>query len=111
MCCTRVASVLQTNIAEIGKAVGVLYTARESIWKTLQPRLRCEKGKHDSPVFAMPLLVRERPEVKRMFTMNYRLVLTCTACGYTQDDKHHKIMPSLPQVPLSLSLSLVCSRQ
>nr|KAG5686372.1 hypothetical protein BaRGS_003373 [Batillaria attramentaria] len=46
----------KANIAEIGQAVGLLYSARETIWKAMQPRLRCEKGKHDSPVFAMPLL-------------------------------------------------------
>ena len=99
---------VQANIAEIGQAVGVLYTARENIWKTMQPRLRCEKGKHDSPVFAMPLLVRENPEMKRVFTMNYRLVFACQACGYTQDDKHHKIMPSLPSVPDDFSMAEPC---
>ena len=78
---------LQPNIAEIGQAVGVLYTARENIWKAIQPRLRCEKGKHDSPVFAMPLLVRENPEMKKAFTIHYRLVFNCTACGYSQVSK------------------------
>lgn len=99
---------LQTNISEIGHAVGILYSARENIWKAMQPRLRCEKGKHDSPVFAMPLLVRENAEMKRMFTMHYRLVFACQACGYTQDDRHSKIMPSLPSVPEDFSTNEPC---
>ena len=95
----------QDNIAEIGQAVGLLYSARENIWKSMQPRLRCEKGKHDSPVFAMPLMVREIPDLKRLFSVRYRLEFGCQACGYQQRDEHHKILPSLPSVPDDFSMA------
>ncbi|CAG5126054.1 unnamed protein product [Candidula unifasciata] len=42
--------VCKENMDEIGKAINVLYGMREKIWQALQPRLRCERGKHNSPV-------------------------------------------------------------
>ena len=66
--------VCKENMDEIGKAINILYAMREKIWQALQPRLRCERGKHNSPVLVLPLLVREKPAIKQMFTMNYRYV-------------------------------------
>lgn len=66
--------VCKENMDEIGKAINILYAMREKIWQALHPRLRCERGKHNSPVLVLPLLVREKPVIKQMFTMNYRYV-------------------------------------
>lgn len=66
--------VCKENMDEIGKAINILYAMREKIWQALQPRLRCERGKHNSPVLVLPLIVREKPAIKQMFTMSYRYV-------------------------------------
>ncbi|KAH9496713.1 hypothetical protein Btru_009761 [Bulinus truncatus] len=96
--------VCKENMDEIGKAINILYAMREKIWQALQPRLRCERGKHNSPVLVLPLLVREKPAIKQMFTMNYRYVFKCEVCGYSQDDTHTKILPSIPAVPADFNM-------
>ncbi|KAK0040440.1 mucin-12 [Biomphalaria pfeifferi] len=96
--------VCKENMDEIGKAINILYAMREKIWQALQPRLRCERGKHNSPVLVLPLLVREKPAIKQMFTMNYRYVFKCEVCGYSQDDAHTKILPSIPAVPADFNM-------
>ncbi|GFS03533.1 SUMO-specific isopeptidase USPL1 [Elysia marginata] len=100
--------VCKENMDEIGKAINILYAMREKIWQALQPRLRCERGKHNSPVLVLPLLVREKPAIKQMFTMNYRYVFKCEKCGYTQDDVHTKILPSIPAVPDDFNMKEPC---
>uniref|UniRef100_A0A2C9KSI5 Ubiquitin-specific peptidase-like SUMO isopeptidase domain-containing protein n=1 Tax=Biomphalaria glabrata TaxID=6526 RepID=A0A2C9KSI5_BIOGL len=97
--------VCKENMDEIGKAINILYAMREKIWQALQPRLRCERGKHNSPVLVLPLLVREKPAIKQMFTMNYRYVFKCEVCGYSQDDAHTKILPSIPAVPADFNMT------
>ncbi|CAG5115020.1 unnamed protein product, partial [Candidula unifasciata] len=100
--------VCKENMDEIGRAINILYAMREKIWQALQPRLRCERGKHNSPVLVLPLLVREKPVIKQMFTMNYRYVFKCKQCGYTQDDSHTKILPSIPAVPEDFTMQSPC---
>ncbi|BFZ20984.1 hypothetical protein BsWGS_24023 [Bradybaena similaris] len=100
--------VCKENMDQIGKGINVLYAMREKIWQALQPRLRCERGKHNSPVLVLPLLVRENPTVKQMFTMRYRYVFKCDKCSYTQDDSHSKILSSIPTVPADFNMSSPC---
>lgn len=74
--------VCKENMDQIGKGINVLYAMREKIWQALQPRLRCERGKHNSPVLVLPLIVRENPTVKQMFTMRYRYVFKVIALSF-----------------------------
>ena len=82
------------NICDEGKSVpgdipearAVLHDVRERAWQALQPRLKCVKGKDDSPVFALPLLLAQNPAVEKQLTVHYGWLMVCTQCGYTHSD-------------------------
>ena len=82
------------NICDEGKSVpgdipearAVLHDVRERAWQALQPRLKCVKGKDDSPVFALPLLLAQNPAVEKQLTVHYGWLMVCKQCGYTHSD-------------------------
>ncbi|ESO96210.1 hypothetical protein LOTGIDRAFT_144274, partial [Lottia gigantea] len=91
-------------LTHLGESIAKLEDVREVVWDILQPRLKCEKGKNDSPVFALPLLIRESAELKHMFSIEYSLVFHCAKCDYRQENKFQKALPSLPNVPADFSM-------
>lgn len=78
------------------RANETLNTIREEVWQSLQSRLQCVKGRNDTPVFALPLLVKETPALHDLFRVDYRWHLVCKQCGYQQEDKHSKTLPTFP---------------
>ena len=64
-----------------------LEAIREDVWKFLQPQLKCQKGRNDSPVFALPLLIKECAVMKRLCWVEYCWRMTCTACGHEHQDR------------------------
>ena len=65
----------------------VLNSCRENVWNYLYPKLKCEKGQHDSPVFALPMLLGEEPGVKKQLMHNFEWCMTCSACGHEHRDR------------------------
>lgn len=49
----------------------ILDEVREEVWNKLKYKLRCERGQNESPVFALPLLLKEDKAVDELFRMNY----------------------------------------
>ena len=64
-----------------------LQDARKGVWKYLQPRMKCKQGVNDSPVTALPLLLRENSILSEQMLQVYQWEFSCTACGYQQIDK------------------------
>ena len=64
-----------------------LEAAREKVWKYLQPKMKCEHGVNDSPVTALPLLLRENCTLLEKTLQSYQWKFSCCACGYRQVDK------------------------
>ena len=58
----------------------LLEDARERVFESLRARLRCEKGKDDTPVFALMMLFRESQAVTDIFNMAFT-VSTCLWVG------------------------------
>lgn len=56
------------------KMGNLLDDVREKVWQKLYLKLKCDKGKPESPVFALPLLLSESSIVESLFKMEYRLV-------------------------------------
>lgn len=54
------------------KAATLLESAREEVWEALRTKLRCERGQHESPVFAFPLFLRCSEKATELFKMKYR---------------------------------------
>jgi hypothetical protein len=83
-------------------AFNMLHNVRETVFEKLQPSLNCEKGKNDSPLFAIPLLVKGDSTVEELVGMNYRSEFHCKACGYKQSDSHQQILPTVPKPPQNI---------
>lgn len=94
------------NCMEVRQEVRhLLDSVRENIWEGLQMRLKCERGQHESPVFAFPLLLKENPAVDQMFRMEYRFEYECTACGHSETTEHSNTLPTFPAVVSDFSFT------
>lgn len=60
---------------------------REKVWSYLNPKMKCERGVNDSPVTALPLLLRENSILSEKMLQVYQWEFNCTACGYHQINK------------------------
>ncbi len=61
------------------EASSLLERIRERLFSALRPTLRCEKGRNNTPVDALPLLFREHPSVQTLFNLKFtvRCVYAC----------------------------------
>ena len=73
--------------AQSTEGCNVLDAVREIVWQRLQPKLKCVRGDNDSPVFALPLLLRESAPLMQTFMVHYGWEMTCTECGYEHVDR------------------------
>jgi len=77
-------------------AFTVLRDIRETIWTKMQRRLQCVKGKNDSPVLAIPLMVKDSVYCERKFVVEYDFIFRCKVCGYQQTDRYKRVLPTFP---------------
>lgn len=87
------------------KGLEILQNVRESTWKSIQPKLRCKKGQNDSPVFAIPLLLKDNKRIERLFNMSYSFTLKCKHCGHTKTDHYDKVLPTFPNTSRNFQMS------
>ena len=71
----------------MSKARKSLVAVRDVVFASLEPKLRCELGRNDSPVFALPILLREHRLFQDFFKMKYYWQMDCTECGYQHIDE------------------------
>lgn len=94
----NVNSVLRTLIESFNKAQELsltdreqseqkLHYIREEVWNYLKPKMKCQRGVNDSPVTALPLLLRENGTVSEEMLQVYQWEFSCTTCGYQQVNK------------------------
>ncbi|XP_004714894.3 SUMO-specific isopeptidase USPL1 [Echinops telfairi] len=83
----------ETLPAEVSaKIEACLNAARDAIFTRLQPQLRCTLGDMDSPVFALPLLLKLEPPVESLFACSFSWDFACAQCGHTY---RHRCMKTL----------------
>ncbi|XP_072899943.1 SUMO-specific isopeptidase USPL1 [Hemitrygon akajei] len=70
----------------------ILKDIRQSFFELLQPKLKCELGKPDSPVFAFPLLLRQDTYFEMLFMQSYIWSFECIKCGYKYDERCTKTL-------------------
>ena len=63
---------------------------REDMWIVLSKRLRCKRGAHDSPVFALPLILDQSPALLAHFSVAYTWKMMCCHCGHLHEDRYLK---------------------
>ncbi|XP_016353712.1 SUMO-specific isopeptidase USPL1-like [Sinocyclocheilus anshuiensis] len=71
---------------------------RLSIFKLLQPTLKCEIGKQETPVFALPLLLRSDKWAQELFQHTVHWEFKCTSCSYTLNDSVEKSLTTFTQI-------------
>uniref|UniRef100_A0A672NBB3 SUMO-specific isopeptidase USPL1-like n=1 Tax=Sinocyclocheilus grahami TaxID=75366 RepID=A0A672NBB3_SINGR len=71
---------------------------RLSIFKLLQPTLKCEIGQQETPVFALPLLLRSDKWAQELFQHTVRWEFKCMSCSYTLNDSVEKSLTTFTQI-------------
>lgn len=71
----------------LSEARDVTEKTREMVWKFLYPKLQCEKGDNDSPVFALPLMLSEDAVVRKKFEHSFKWHMTCDVCRFEYSDR------------------------
>ncbi|XP_018611016.1 SUMO-specific isopeptidase USPL1 isoform X2 [Scleropages formosus] len=88
---------------------------RMSIFKRIQPKLQCQLGDKESPVFALPLLLRQDVVVEELFLHALEWAFECAACGHTFSNRCKKTITTFTHVlpewhPLTAVHRAPCSR-
>ncbi|NXT52723.1 USPL1 isopeptidase, partial [Pluvianellus socialis] len=80
------------------KAESHLNEIRNRIFTQLQPRLKCELGKKESPVFALPLLLQLDQQVEKLFLHSFSWKFECACCGYKYQDRFRKTLTTFTNI-------------
>ncbi|NWQ88741.1 USPL1 isopeptidase, partial [Burhinus bistriatus] len=80
------------------KAESHLNEIRNRIFTQLQPRLKCELGKKESPVFALPLLLQLDQQAEKLFLHSFSWNFECVCCGYKYQDRFRKTLTTFTNI-------------
>ncbi|XP_034034113.1 SUMO-specific isopeptidase USPL1 isoform X2 [Thalassophryne amazonica] len=75
-----------------------LHSLRMSAFKLLQPKLRCKLGQRETPVFAMPLLVKMDSWLEPLFQFTFQWELICTGCNVITKTRFTKTLPTFTNI-------------
>ncbi|NWI65935.1 USPL1 isopeptidase, partial [Todus mexicanus] len=82
----------------LSKAESHLNEIRNRMFTQLQPLLRCELGKKDSPIFALPLLLRMDQQAQELFLHSFSWKFECACCGYKYQDRFKKTLTTFTNI-------------
>ncbi|XP_043085307.1 SUMO-specific isopeptidase USPL1 isoform X2 [Puntigrus tetrazona] len=94
-CEDEVSRVPADVLCEAERQLSVL---RLSLFKLLQPTLKCEIGQKETPVFALPLLLRTDKWAQELFQHTVRWEFKCTSCSYTLNNSVEKTLTTFTQI-------------
>ncbi|NXC50526.1 USPL1 isopeptidase, partial [Penelope pileata] len=80
------------------KAELLLNEIRNQVFTRLQPQLKCELGKEESPVFALPLLLKQDQQAEKLFLHSFSWKLECRYCGYKYQDRCRKTLTTFTNI-------------
>ncbi|KAM5180571.1 SUMO-specific isopeptidase USPL1 [Mantella aurantiaca] len=80
------------------KAETCLHEVRMNIFDKLAPLLKCELGEKESPVFALPLLLKLDPDFQKLFVHSFTWNFKCESCGYTYQDRCQKTITTFTKI-------------
>ena len=64
-----------------------LASIRQDVWNFLQPKLTLTAGQFDSPLFTLPLLLKEDARLREMTILKYSHSFQCEHCGFEKQTK------------------------
>ncbi|NXG61084.1 USPL1 isopeptidase, partial [Hemiprocne comata] len=80
------------------KAESHINEIRNRVFTQLQPRLKNELGKKDSPVFALPLLLQLDQQAEKLFLHSFSWKFECVCCGYKYQDRCRKTLTTFTNI-------------
>ncbi|NXL61176.1 USPL1 isopeptidase, partial [Chordeiles acutipennis] len=80
------------------KAESHLNEIRNNIFRELQTQLRCELGEKESPVFALPLLLKLDQQAEKLFLHSFSWKFECVCCGYKYQDRFRKTLTTFTNI-------------
>ncbi|NXN12470.1 USPL1 isopeptidase, partial [Indicator maculatus] len=80
------------------KAESHLNEIRNRLFTQLQPQLKCELGKEESPVFALPLLLRLDQQAEKLFLHSFSVKFECVCCGYKEQNRFRKTLTTFTNI-------------
>ncbi|XP_021141862.2 SUMO-specific isopeptidase USPL1 isoform X1 [Columba livia] len=80
------------------KAESHLNEIRNRVFTQLQPQLKCELGKEESPVFALPLLLKQDQQAEKLFLHSFSWKFECVCCGYKYQNRFRKTLTTFTNV-------------
>ncbi|XP_014895941.1 SUMO-specific isopeptidase USPL1 isoform X1 [Poecilia latipinna] len=75
-----------------------LQSLRMSVFKLLQPKLQCKLGQRETPVFAMPLLLKLDSWVEHLFQATFLWEFKCSACKVVTKERVEKTLPTFTNI-------------
>ncbi|KAM9248033.1 SUMO-specific isopeptidase USPL1 isoform 1-T1 [Leptosomus discolor] len=80
------------------KAESHLNEIRNRMFTQLQPQLRCDWGKEESPVFALPLLLKLDQQAEKLFLHSFVWKFECVCCGNKYQDRCRKTLTTFTNI-------------
>ncbi|XP_022594525.1 SUMO-specific isopeptidase USPL1 [Seriola dumerili] len=80
------------------KANADLQTLRMSAFKLLQPKLHCKLGQRETPVFAMPLLLKMDSWAEPLFQSTFHWEFKCSECKAASKERIMKTLPTFTNI-------------
>ncbi|XP_076220415.1 SUMO-specific isopeptidase USPL1 isoform X1 [Aptenodytes patagonicus] len=80
------------------KAESHLNEIRNRMFTQIQPQLKCELGKKESPVFALPLLLQQDQQAAKLFLHSFSWKFECVCCGYKYQDRFRKTLTTFTNI-------------
>ncbi|NXD67725.1 USPL1 isopeptidase, partial [Eolophus roseicapillus] len=80
------------------KAESHLNGIRNRMFAQLQTRLKCEVGKKESPVFALPLLLQLDQQAEKLFLHSFSWKFECVCCGYKYQNRLRKTLTTFTNI-------------
>ncbi|NXU08278.1 USPL1 isopeptidase, partial [Pardalotus punctatus] len=80
------------------KAESHLNEIRNEMFTQLQPRLRCELGNMENPVFALQLLLKLDQQAEKLFLHSFSWKFGCMCCGHKYQDRLKKTLTTFTNI-------------
>ncbi|KAF5892957.1 SUMO-specific isopeptidase USPL1, partial [Clarias magur] len=91
-------SILRLPFDDLQKVEQELEALRMSVFQFMQPKLQCELGLKETPVFALPLLLKSDDWAYCLFQHTGQWEFRCTCCGYNFSTSIEKTVTTFTHV-------------
>ncbi|XP_054829777.1 SUMO-specific isopeptidase USPL1 isoform X2 [Eublepharis macularius] len=96
--CERGEHISEVPVDVLSRAESHLNEIRNTVFAQLQPRLQCQLGKKESPVFAFPLILQNDPQIEKFFLHSFSWKFQCLQCGHQVSDRCQKTLTTFTNI-------------